>query len=315
MNKLLQAYYKSIDKKVKELQRKSPYETPLTIEEVCNVSYGNATHRMADFYAPMGTVNNPMPLMVLLHDDPFDGDKQNLRPFALEMAKRGVLVANINYTRALDGQFDAFAASLSDVFCFLDWLHLNAKALGFSLTGEEGLIPVSAVSIAGAGFGGHLAATVLNVSGNRRMQEYWASSSLANYLQNPIPLSSLVALAAPLCPRKRLDNNTLGWAGKDLYGKDYRHLKGMDYLDFASNVSLDAPPILLVTSQNDRFRRDTLAVKDALVKIGKTPLVIDCPAEEDKEHPLIGAFPALFPLWNTSKEVNDRIAAFVRAAE
>ncbi|MBO4534421.1 MAG: hypothetical protein J5755_00615, partial [Clostridia bacterium] len=267
-------------------------------------------------YAPMGEVNKGLPLMVLLHDNPYEGDKQDVRPFAMEMARRGVLVASLNYTRALDGQFDAFSASIADVFCFLDWLHLNAKALGLSLTGDEdGLIPVTSVSLCGVGLGGHLAATVLNVSGNRRMQEYWASSSLANYLQNPLPIAALVALAAPLCPRKLLDNILLGWVGKDLFGKEYRAHKGMDYLDFASNLSVDVPPVMLVTSQGDKYRRDNLLVRDALLKLGKSPMLLDNPAEEDKEHKLKGAFSALYPLWRTSKEVNDKIAAFVRALE
>ncbi len=313
MNKLLQSYYAKRDKRIKELQKRTPYETPMTIEEICNVSYGNATHRMVDFYAPMGTFGNKLPLMVLLHDNPFDGDKKDCRPFALEMARRGVLVASLNYTRALDGQFDAFHAQLGDVFCFLDWLRVNAQALGLSLDGESAdAITVTAIALCGVGTGGHLAATALNVSGNRRMQEYWASASLSDYLLSPLPLSGLVAIGAPLCPRARLDKPFWGVLGNDLFGKDYRAKKGMDYLDFDANLSVDCPPVMIVTSDKDRYLKDALSTSKRLEALSRTVNLLRYPKEEDKEHVLESGFPVLYPLWRTSREANDKIAAFVR---
>ena len=314
MNGLVKNYYTRRDQRIKELQRHSPYETPLTIEEVRDVPYAAADYCLADFYAPLTQSNKGMPLMIVLHDNPFDGDKKGVRPFALEMAKRGILVVSPNYSLAGAGLKDPFAQQLADVFCFLNWLHVAAPEMGLSFDGKDkDAIPVRSVVLTGIGTGGHLAVTALNAAGNLRMREYWASKPLADYVADPLPIDALATLASILNPRRVFDNFLFGWAGQDRFGKDYRARKGLDYLDFAVNLSVDCPPVLMVTSDKDPSLKDNLAVEAALTKLGKSVHLLRFPSQEDKERKLRGAFSALYPMWKTSKEANERIAAFVKS--
>lgn len=305
-----------------KLQAEQPYEAPINVRQIANLPYGKSGC-MVDYYEPMALTRsdtNPdksaMRLVVLLHDDPYEGTRFSVMPLAMELARRGMAVYTLGLSRPTAEGVPFFFNQLGDVFEFLTDLSHDKHRVGLhcrTFAGEG-----NKVFLMGCGTGAMLAALALRLHYNARLREYVAKRCPAVHayfsmgdtpavdFDSLLRIEGFVSISGILQPKGDFVRTYERWLGR---GFDKTLL--CTYLDATRYASADYPPCLLVTSLADPAHDQALAVKAAL------PLEVSCrlldfPAMDEEGHPLVAGFPARYPLWTISRNLNSTIVSICK---
>jgi acetyl esterase/lipase len=104
------------------------------------------TELKLDFYAPAKPIREPVPLVVVIHGGAWmTGKREDMTPFCLELTKRGLAAATVQYRLAPKFKWPAM---LDDVQTAVRFLRKNAQEYG---------IDANRIAAMGASAGGHLA--------------------------------------------------------------------------------------------------------------------------------------------------------------
>lgn len=305
-------------KHIRALQRLCPYETPINVKQVCNLLYRDDLR--ADYYAPMAyrvdvqVARHPHQVLVVVPDVPLVPDKNELAPFAMEMAKRGltVFVPNVGHGK------DTLYRMVDNLFAFVAVLRQDALQLGITLaTATRG---GSTLVLAGCGGGALVAALAMQLFGNAVMRAHFArycptvkaffamgDTPAVDF--DPLPrLGGYVAMSGLLhYAIAPVRNQYAAWLGVKAGDKLF------DYLAVADHFYLEMPPVLLVTSEADSARRQSLVVQQAMDNLGLACRLLDSPRYDEQRRETEALFYVYYPMWPVAQGVNDNIAAFCKA--
>ena len=306
-------------KHIRALQRLCPYETPINVKQVCNVLYRDDLR--ADYYAPMAYRVNvevsqqPNQVLVVVPDVPLVPDKNELAPFAMEMAKRGLCVFVPDVGRGKDTLY----RMVDNLFAFVRAMTSDDMQLGITLATPRQA--GSVLVMAGCGGGALIAAIAVQLFGNAVMRAHFARycpTVKAFFAMGDTPtvefdalpiVGAYVSMGGLLhYPIATVRNQYTPWLGVKAGDKLY------DWLSVVNNFYMEMPPVLLVTSEADSARRQTLLVQQQLQRLGLTCRVIDSPRYDEMRRETESLFYAYYPMWPVSRGVNDQIAAFCKAA-
>ena len=300
-----------------------PYEAPINVRQIANLSYGTCGC-MADYYEPMALTRSDtlpdksaMRVVVLLHDNPYDGARFDVMPLAMELARRGLAVYTLGLSRPTADGTPYFLAQLKDVFEFLTDLSHDKHRVGLkprTFAGEG-----NRVILMGCGTGALLASVALRVYYNARLREYIAKRcpvvrayfSLGDTptvdFDSLIRMEGFVSISGIL----RLQEEGNLRAYERWLGRGFDKTLLYTYLDVAAYCSPEYPPFLLVTSLADPARSQSLAVQEALPR-EVSCRVLDFPREDEEAHPLVSQFSARYPLWTVSRNLNSQIVSICK---
>lgn len=300
-----------------------PYEAPINVRQIANLPYGTCGC-MADYYEPMAlTRSDTMPdksamrLVVLLHDNPYEGTRFDAMPLAMELARRGLAVYSLGLSKPTADGTPFFLSQLADVFEFLSDLRQDRHRVGLkprTFAGEG-----NRVILMGCGTGVMLASLVLRLHYNARLREYVAKRcpAVRTYFSmgdtptvefdSLIRMEGFVSISGVLCPQ---EEGNLRFYERWL-GKGFDKTLLYTYLDSTRYVSSDYPPLLLVTSEADATHAEALAFKAALPSSVSCRL-LDFPREDEEAHPLVAGFSARYPLWTISRNLNSTIVSICK---
>ena len=310
-------------KQFDNLQGAQPYEAPINVRQIANLPYGKCGC-MADYYEPMALMRsdtNPdksaMRLVVLLHDNPYEGTRFDVMPLAMELARRGLAVYTVGLSRpAADGS-PYFLAQVGDVFEFLTDLAHDKHRVGLHCRTYQA--DGNKVILMGCGTGATLAALVLRMHFNARIREYVAKRcpSVRTYfslgdspsvvLDPLIRIEGFVSISGVL---RLQEESNLRYYERWL-GSAYNKTLLFTYLDTARYVSAEYPPFLLVTSEADPERKQALDVASSLPRDVSCRL-LDYSREDEEGHLLSAQFSARYPLWTVSRNTNSTIVSICK---
>lgn len=306
-------------KHIRELQRQTPYEAPINVKQVCNMPFGEGLR--VDYYEPMAySTRTDMAsylsanVVVMLADEPFLADKNELAPFAMEMAKRGLRVFVPGVCRAKD---DGFYTQLDNLFSFLSALRVDAFGLGLSLA--TGVSQGSPLVLMGCGTGAMLASVCMQLHGSYAMRAFFAAHCPVMHAYFDMGTTPDVDLAqlpvlggfVSLCGLLQL-SMAPSWRDYVPWFRTKVGQKLYDYLSFGTNLYLTMPAVLLVTTATDPFRRQARHVSDCLEQVGLQCRLLDNPKQDEEKRELEPLFHVYYPMWTISRRVNDDIAAFCK---
>ena len=99
---------------------------PSDVKQIKNISYGPyGTDNLMDIYKPLAKENELLPIIINVHGGGFFyGDKELYRFYAMDMARFGFAVININYRLAPE---NVFPAPLEDINAVILWIEKNAE--------------------------------------------------------------------------------------------------------------------------------------------------------------------------------------------
>lgn len=129
--------------------------SPQSIEDVAHIQRDiqycdtDDSNQSLDLFLPTNATTNPTPLLLYIHGGGWDeGDKNNLieQEYSVELARRGIAVASIDYRLSHEAKYPA---QIEDVSCAAAYMAKNAKKY---------TIDTQHMIIMGDSAGGHLAA-------------------------------------------------------------------------------------------------------------------------------------------------------------
>lgn len=311
-------------KHIDKLQQEQPYEAPINVRQIANLTYGEAGLH-ADYYEPMALTRadtNPdksaMHVAIVLHDDPFGGSRYDVMPLSMELARRGMAAYAPELTPDPKDGTPFFWQQVRDVLSLLADLAVDRHRLGLHCEnyGRVG----NKVILVGCGTGATLAAAVLRLFYNARMREYFAAQCpyVADYfgmgstptvdMSALVRIGGFVSMSGKLRPQEEPNVRLL----ERYFGVGYDKTMLATYLDVARYYSADYPPMLLVTTAADPVRGQALGVQSAFAMEAKLR-ILECPREDAEGHVLEPLFWARYPLWEKSKEVNSQIVAYCKS--
>lgn len=289
-NKLvLKVFNKSCDK-LHDFISQYPYVEPFNVERIFDVSFSADKDFTFDLYRPINT--DVLPVIIDIHGGGwYRGRKENNKAFAMELAKKGFAVFCPEYTRSPTADV---RVQVKQIVSFVNWLEQNH---------QEYRCDLNRVFLCGDSAGGQLASTLLNCTLNKRVAEYFkVSTSLrpvgACFIGGVLYVDKMARL--PL----------MSAFFKPILGKKYSRSRLLDYLNFPDNVSDDCPPILLVTSDEDFIKRDSVKAEKALSKKGIKCELFSWGKSKDKKRKLSHVFNIIYPNWEESLVTNTKISAF-----
>lgn len=307
---------------VGELVPEAPYEAPLDVRQIANLTYGSEG-MMADYYEPMALTladtkpdKSAMRVVVLLHDDPVAGSRADVMSMAMEMAHRGLGVYCVGLSHGNKEGTPFFMENVDNLFAFLFDLAHDHHRLG--LQPETYRQAGNRVILLGCGTGAVLAGVAMRLYHNARMREYFAAScpAVRRYFgmgekslvdpKDTIRIGAFVSMNGYLHPAREDWRALEAWCGKDVSGR-----RLSTYLDFTRYVSESYPPILLVASAEATMRRHADDVAAALPAACRR--TIELPPMDEEGHALDTMFWVKHPTWTRSKELYAQIVSYCKS--
>ena len=300
-------------------QQAEPYEAPINVRQIGNLSYGNGLS--TDYYEPMASTKqevlpdkSAMHVAVVLHDDPYEGTRYDVAPLAMEMARRGMAAFTPSLSKSDAEPF--FLRQLGDLFDLL--ADLVADKFGLGLRPQTYAADGNKIVLVGCGTGAMLATVAMRLYHNARMREYFAAQCPAVrrffamgatptvVFDDLVRIGGLVSMSGNVHPT----SSSAVYDYDRWLGKGFVSTKLFDYLDLSRWYAPSYPPVLLVTAGADVNRQEALSVARAWPSAACRWL--DLPREDNDNHLLDTLFWARHPLWTKSKEVNSQIVTYCR---
>ena len=183
---------------------------------------------------------------------------------------------------------------LQELGSFLNWLKENAKEYNCDL---------SRLFLVGDSAGGQLASTLLNCVYNKRLADWFGV-----YCEG-ISFVGACFIGGVLYAGSLARKPFMSLYFKPMLGKKYRSSRVVDLLNFTDNVAEECPPVLLVTSQQDFMKRDSIKAEKALKQKN-----IECElyylGKSKQKHKLAHVFNIINTNWDESISTNNKIAMF-----
>lgn len=232
-------------------------QVPADLQALKDLAYVRRGDRMLalDLYLPRQRGARPRPAIVLVHGGGWrSGERSNLAPLAIGLARRGVAAAVVSYRLSGEARYPA---AIHDVKAALRWLRQHAA---------EHQIDPDFIAVGGGSAGGQIASLVGVTNGDARFDPQAAESrvsSAAQAIVNIDGLSDFTSEAARLHeddPRKN-PSAAGAWFG----GRYAEKTESWREASPLFHVGPGTPPMLFVISAQPRF---SLGYKDMVAKLG-----------------------------------------------
>lgn len=254
------------------------------VEVVKDVVYGPTNHKdhRLDVYLPVRT-RGPLPIVMYVHGGGFSMlSKETHFVMAMQFARRGYLVFNINYRQGLKWPYPA---PLEDAAAALLWVHAHASEYG----GDT-----SRVVLAGESAGGNLVTALALAVASRRPEPFAARVFDAGVgLRATISTYPYVDLASA---RAHFENPKLAsWLKELLFDATCSYLGGETFYGHGAHAPLASPltilesgefrperplaPFFLSCGTRDPLFRDSKRLKAALDRLGVAAELFVAPGE------------------------------------
>lgn len=270
------------------------YVEPFNVERIFDVRYSSNSRLAFDLYRPV-SYKGLLPVVIDVHGGGwYGGRKENNKAFAMELAKKGFAVFVPSYTLVSEGDL---RLQIRELCSFLNWyeLHYGEYDCDYSKT-----------CICGDSAGGQLASTLLNISLNKRLAEYFGVNLSVKFV-------GACFIGGVLYMGKMARKPLMSLFFKAILGKKYRSSRIVDYVNFVDNVAVECPPIYLVTSEQDFMKRDSLKASVELKAKGIKCELMNWAKPVDRKRKLVHDFNILYPNLNESAATNTAIATFFAA--
>jgi len=278
----------------KAVRRLKKYRTP---ESLCfdkNVKYGERDTERYDVIYPKEAKDskNKLPVVLVIHGGGFiQGEKEQNEPFACEIAKRGFVVFNVEYTSKI-GE--------GGVLLQLQDCALAAKAIYANL--ENYPVDKNNISIVADSAGAYLSLYTALAHGSKRLREVFglvdpdftpsALGFVSGYMLFDAKFFVYPALQSAAMER--------GYRKKPYY---------KDMLVQNLEEVKDLPPTMLVTSRQDGLRFMSVKMAKFLAKKEVPHVLVDYPMS----HPALWhIFPVNTPHYEKSQDALDNMTDFFK---
>lgn len=264
------------------------------ILEYRDVSYhidGKPTHMMNIFrplYRP-----DPLPIVLHIHGGGLvTGTRHSCRKFCAALAEQGLLVFSMDYRLVPDV---TFFQQLEDVFTAMDYIDVTAGQYG----GEPGYI-----YLLGEDAGALLAYYACAIQYCPILR---SASELSPAL---LPIERMALISGMYYPAKASLTGKQ-WA-QSIFGADYRKSPFYPYLDPGDIMVCNSiSPTLMITSENDILRRETIRLSKTMTRHRIPHLLQDYGSNPSLTH----AFPVRYPSLCQGKEAIEKIGNFFGACQ
>lgn len=232
-------------------------DVPADVRALTDLAYLRRGERelALDLYLPRQPTARPRPAIVLVHGGGWrSGERSNLAPLAIALARRGVAAAVVSYRLSGEARYPA---AIHDVKAALRWLRQHAV---------EHRIDPDFIAVGGGSAGGQIASLVGVTNGDAHFDPQAAESPMSSAAQaivNIDGLSDFTSEAARLHeddPRKN-PSAAGAWFG----GRYADKIELWREASPLSHVGPGTPPMLFVISAQPRF---SLGYKDMVAKLG-----------------------------------------------
>lgn len=223
---------------------------PEGVTEILDIPYlpdGTKPH-LLDIYYPEGTTE-PLPVIIDIHGGGWMyGYKEINKYFNMMLAKKGFLVASLNYRLAGDYLLNE---QVQDLFAAFKWLGDNLKNYPADMNN---------IFLTGDSAGGHFTCLSTAVNEDEQMRKDFGVE----------PTGIKFRAAAAICPA--VDATAIKGMGAMMMpimlGKNPKQSKFYKYMNTAKFASAKMPPFYLVTASGDMMRKQTHLLESILKSHG-----------------------------------------------
>lgn len=289
---ILEANWKNTEKM--DAKRIASQTEPQGLEQILDIPYINDGQRahLLDIYYPQGTTEK-LPVIIDIHGGGWMyGYKEINKYFCLRLAKKGFLVASINYRLAGDYLFDD---QIRDIFAALKWLGENLKDYPADMNN---------IFLAGDSAGGHFACVTTAVNLNKDMQRDFGVDYIGYDFNAVAAICPAVDL---LSPNFLMNVNVPVLLGSKSRKSPYRR-----YLDVNRIASKQFPPFYILTASGDFLRTQAYRLKEIFNNIGVKYRFSDF-TEEINGKKLQHVFNVVDPFSVYGDKANEEIAEFFKS--
>lgn len=296
--KILNSFWELTAKKD---QKNLKSKTPITgVTEILNIPYAadNDTDHLLDIYIPEG-YEKPYKTIFDIHGGGWMyGNKELNKHYCKDLAKRGFAVIGINYHLFPKC---TMPIPIQDIFMAFNWVLSEGEKYGLDLTN---------MFLTGDSAGAHYSALCLSILADKSLQKlYEVSSEIqfkgVGFTCGAFDIEGISKIKLPLAQEYiRL-----------FFGeKDYKSHKFYKSLTIKNNKLEGFPPIFMSSSYGDFIKSNTVNLAKELDKkdISYTLHFVEKIQRLEKDKKLTHVYNVLYPEWNDSILVNDKMCDFFK---
>ena len=228
----------------------APTSTAVTgIDTDLNVVFADIDGRklLMDVFNPVTATKSPRPLIIVVHGGGWlKGDKTKFRELSMRIAKRGYVVAAIEYRLGYEARFPA---GIRDCNAATSYLRANAKRWN---------IDPDRIAAVGGSAGGHLVGLMAAGSQDKRLQHANAadaSPALRAAVVMAGPLETMTGSVADKSHDLDSPSNAVNWLGDTIDAMPETYALA----DATSKIDAQSPPILFIAGSLDNPERNARA--------------------------------------------------------
>lgn len=289
---IIKAVWKDVDKSDKK--RIAAQTPPQGLTCICDLNYmgDNQKEHLLDIYYPERTTEK-LPVIIDIHGGGWTyGYKEINKNYCLTLAKKGFVVASINY-RLADKVF--FADQIRDIFAAFSYLFENLE----KYHGDN-----ENVFLVGDSAGGHFACVCAAIETNKEYQKDFGVKKSGLEFKAVGAVSPAVNLTG--------DNFMLRANLKMLLGEDYKNSKFYKYMNFDKIASYKLPDFYIVTSDGDSLLDQAYELCAILSKYNVNYMV-ETYTKRIYGEKLPHVFSVAYPFKEASEEAIENLTKFFKA--